>query len=187
LLDKRVEFVDQFGSLGGRDPACPQTLLVEAAELDHFLQNRHTLLGGIITVQVIAFTEVSSPDKDPVHPLLESKQNMMRRHTPTAHYPDSPNIRRVLQTTDPSQVSSGVCSPCTQKAYNFRFENVVTHRSVPFSWVISANRVSLSNIGASLKWRESAPAAAPVCSLSISRCGKDRWPHSCRSPCTEYP
>ena len=101
----------KFGSLGGRDPACFQPLFLYAAELEHFLEHRDSFLRGIITIQVIAFTEVSAADEHTVDSTLKCKQYMVRRNGTTAHYPDGANVRRVLQTTDPSQVSSGVCSP----------------------------------------------------------------------------
>jgi len=42
-------------------------------------------------------------------------------HTGT-HHPHDAQIGRVLRTTDPSQVSSGKCSPRTQKSDDYRLE-----------------------------------------------------------------
>jgi hypothetical protein len=84
---------------------------------------------------------------------LKSKKNMMRRYTATTHHPDRTNIRRVLQTTDPSQVSSCVCSPGAQKTNDFGLKNVVTHFHYPFfSWKTT-------------RWLESEPVAVPVYNL----------------------
>ena len=55
--------------------------------------------------------QMSPTYKDPVNSLLKSKQNVVGRNAAGAHYPHCANIRRVLHTTDPSQVSSSVCSP----------------------------------------------------------------------------
>ncbi len=101
----------QFRGLGRRHPASFQPLFLDAAELEHFPEHRDPFFRGIITIQVIAFTQVSAADEHPVDSTLKCKQNMVRRNGTTAHYPDGTYIRRVLQTTDPSQVSSGVRSP----------------------------------------------------------------------------
>ena len=75
----------------------------------------------------MAVTEASSTHKDSVDPLLEGAEYVMRRHTGGTHHPDDPNIGRILNTTDPSQVSSGVCSPRAEEAQHLRFEPVVAH------------------------------------------------------------
>lgn len=59
----------------------------------------------------MTFTQMSPAHKNAVKALLKSKQNVVGRHASGAHYPHYANIRRVLQTTDPSQVSSGIRSP----------------------------------------------------------------------------
>jgi len=75
----------------------------------------------------MTFAKVSAAYKDAVHPLLKGKQDMMRRHTGRAHHPDGPDVRRVLQPTDPSQVSSSVCSPRAEKAQNLWFKINIGH------------------------------------------------------------
>jgi len=75
----------------------------------------------------MAFTQMSPSHKDTVHALLEGKQYMMGRHTCGTHHPDGSDIRRVLQSTDPSQVSGSVCSPRTQETQNFGFEIGIVH------------------------------------------------------------
>ncbi len=52
---------------------------------------------------------------------------MMGRHAPGTHDPDNTDICRVLHTTDPSQVSSGIRSPGTQKTDNMGFKILVVH------------------------------------------------------------
>jgi hypothetical protein len=145
--------MDQFGGFGGGYPACLQAPFIDTTEFEHFFQNCDTLLGGIITIQVIAFTQASAANKNPIDSALKSKKNMMRRYTATTHHPDRTNIRRVLQTTDPSQVSSCVCSPGAQKTNDFGLKNVVTHFHYPFfSWKTT-------------RWLESEPVAVPVYNL----------------------
>jgi hypothetical protein len=75
----------------------------------------------------MAVSQVSPTHKYTVSALLKGKQDVVRGNTGRTHHPYDPDIRRVLQTTDPSQVSSGVCSPCTQKTYNLRLKICFTH------------------------------------------------------------
>jgi len=74
---------------------------------------------------------VSAADENTIDPLLEGKKDMVRRNTATTHYPDGSDICRILQTTDPSQVSSGVCSPGAQKTDDLGLKNVVAHGCFP--------------------------------------------------------
>jgi NAD-dependent oxidoreductase involved in siderophore biosynthesis len=93
-----------------------QTLFLDTTEGKQFFEKLNSLICRVITVQVMAFTQVSPTHENTIHSLLKSKEDMMRRHTCRTHYPHGPDIRGVLQPTDPSQVSSGVCSPCAQEA-----------------------------------------------------------------------
>ena len=70
--------MNKLWSFSRRNPTGFKPLFLNSAELKHFSENSHTLLGGIITIQVIAFTEVSATYKDAVYPLLKSEKNMMR-------------------------------------------------------------------------------------------------------------
>jgi hypothetical protein len=70
---------------------------------------------------------MSAAHENAVHPLLECPQHMVGRHAPGAHDTDDPDICRVLHTTDPSQVSSGVCSPGAQKTDDMGFKLCVVH------------------------------------------------------------
>jgi hypothetical protein len=83
----------------------------------------------------MAFSEMSAAHKNTVHPLLKSAQDMVRRYTRRAHHPHGLDIRRVLQTTDPSQVSSSVHSPCTNKTYDFRLKSTITHFLFPLPYI----------------------------------------------------
>ncbi len=74
---------------------------------------------------------MSATHKDPVNPLLKGAQYMVGRNAPGAHHPDNPDICRILHTTDPSQVSSGIRSPGTQKANDIGFEILITHVFIP--------------------------------------------------------
>jgi hypothetical protein len=70
---------------------------------------------------------MSAAHEYPVHPLLEGTQHVMRRDASRAHHPYDPDVCRILQSTDPSQVSSGVRSPGAQKADDIGFEILIAH------------------------------------------------------------
>jgi hypothetical protein len=52
---------------------------------------------------------------------------MMGRHAPRTHDTDDPDVCRVLHTTDPSQVSSGIRSPGAQKTDDMGLKISVVH------------------------------------------------------------
>jgi hypothetical protein len=66
----------------------------------------------------------SPAHKHAVYALLKRQQYVVRRNARRAHHPDYPHIGRILQSTNPSQVSSRVCSPGAQEADDFGFEIV---------------------------------------------------------------
>ncbi len=70
---------------------------------------------------------MSATHKNTVNSLLKGTQHMMGRHAPGTHDPDNTDICRVLHTTDPSQVSSGIRSPGTQKTDDVGFKVLVVH------------------------------------------------------------
>jgi hypothetical protein len=107
-----------------RYPPIMQALGLNAAEFDQRAQHVHAFERGYITIQVMAITLASPAHKHAVNPLLKRQQHMMRRHAGRAHHPDNPHIGRILQSTNPSQVSSRVRSPGAQKADDFGFKIV---------------------------------------------------------------
>ena len=129
---KVIDLMDEFGSFGRGYPPASQPVLLDAAEIQQLFQKLHTLLGRIITVQVMAVSKASPTHKHAIHAFLKSAQNMVRRDSARAHHSNHPNIGRVLQSTNPSQVSSGVCSPGTQKAQDRGLEPVIAHALDPF-------------------------------------------------------
>ncbi len=70
---------------------------------------------------------MSAAHKNTVGTLLKRSENMMRRHAAGARDPNSPDICRILHTTDPSQVSSGICSPGAEKCDDMGFEFGIAH------------------------------------------------------------
>jgi hypothetical protein len=127
LLDKVIDFFTKLRRFGRGDPSGPQTVLLDAGEGHELAHEPDAFLSGDITVQVIAVALVSAADKDPVHTFLEGQDDVMGGDAPTAHDPNHPDVGRVLQPTDPGQVSSGVRSPGAQKADDLGFEVLAAH------------------------------------------------------------
>jgi hypothetical protein len=148
LFDKRSKLMDQLRRFGRRDPTGLKARLIDAAELKHLFEDGDPLLGGQITIQVITFAQASAADEHTIHPALKGQKNVVRRNPTTAHHPNGTNIRRVLQTTDPSQVSSGICSPGAQEADDLGLKIVVGHFLFLFLREI--------------RWPGSGPATVPV-------------------------
>ena len=123
------EGVDEIGDLfhklrclGRGDPAGPQPLVFNTGEGQHLGEDLDPLFRAVITVQVIAFRQMSAAHKDAVNPLLKGPEHVVGRNTARTHHPDDPDIGRILHTTDPSQVSSRVRSPGAKKSNDMRFE-----------------------------------------------------------------
>ena len=87
-----------------------------------------------------------------------------------AHYPDDTDIGRVLHTTNPSQVSSGVRSPGAQKADDIGFKILITHYDNPYIYSKKYNFLAKMDLGqaASLAQAARLAQAAPICASSCS-------------------
>jgi len=64
----------------------------------------------------MTFAKASAGDKDAVRSCLQGLQDVMKRNRSGAHHPDDPDGRRILHSTDPSQVSRSISSPGTQES-----------------------------------------------------------------------
>jgi hypothetical protein len=58
----------------------------------------------------------------------------MGRNRSGAHHPDDPDRRRILHSTDPSQVSGSISSPRTQKSNDLGLK-LLCHQKTPFNLV----------------------------------------------------
>jgi hypothetical protein len=67
----------------------------------------------------MTFAEASAGDKDAVCPRLQSLQDIVGRYRPGTHDSDDTDRRRILHSTDPSQVGGSISSPGAQKSNNF--------------------------------------------------------------------
>jgi len=108
--------VNEFNGFRRRDPSCSETLRMDARKLQQLLQEGHPFIGHHITRLVMTFAKTSAGHKDAVRPCLQSLQDVVGRDRPGAHHPDDPDRRRILHSTDPSQVSRSISSPGTQKS-----------------------------------------------------------------------
>jgi hypothetical protein len=86
--------------------------------------------GFFITILVMAVAEVSAAHQNAVGPHLEGLENKVRGDPARTHDPDHPNVRRVLQSTDPGQVSPGIGAPVAAKSDDFWFE-FSSHEHIP--------------------------------------------------------
>jgi len=81
----------------------------------------------------MTFAQVSPTHKNAVRPFLQTFQNILGRYGSCTHDPDRSDTRRILHSTDPSQVSGCVASPCAQKGDDGRFE-IIGHDHVSLGW-----------------------------------------------------
>ena len=123
--------MDEFHGLGRRDPSRSKALRVNAGELQQLLQKGHPFVGHHITRLVMTFAKTSASHKDAVGPCLQGLQHVMGRYRPGTHNPNDPDRRRILHSTDPSQVSGSISSPGAQKSNDLGlkiFSHYLLHR-----------------------------------------------------------
>ena len=110
---------------------------------------------------------MSAAHENAVHPLLECPQHMVGRHAPGTHDADDPDICRVLHTTDPSQVSSGVCSPGAQKTDDMGLKMCVVHSFLSLYIITVSLFLILYQASSVPAFSFPHPAhAAPICARS---------------------
>ena len=103
--------MNEFNGFRRRDPPRSKTLRVNAGKLKQLFQKGHPFIRHDITRLVMTFTETLASHKDTVGPCLQGLQDVMGRYRPGAHDPNDPDRRRILHSTDPSQVSGSISSP----------------------------------------------------------------------------
>jgi hypothetical protein len=79
----------------------------------------------------MAVAKVSAAYQNAVCPLLESLEDKIGGDPARAHDPYHPNAGRVLQPTDPCQISTGIGAPIAAESDNFGFE-FSSHEHIPF-------------------------------------------------------
>ena len=121
------DLLNKLWRLGRRYPSGPDPFFFHTTEIQHPGKNGYPFFSRKITIQVIAFTQVSAAYENAIHTLLKCPQHMMGGHAPGTHDTDDPDICRVLHTTDPSQVSSGIRSPGAQKTDDMGLKISVVH------------------------------------------------------------
>jgi hypothetical protein len=77
VVSKLGDGLDKLGGFRGRDPFQPQPVLLEPRKSKELLHHCQTLGGHVITVQVMAVTDVSATHEDTVRTLLKSLQKMV--------------------------------------------------------------------------------------------------------------
>jgi len=79
----------------------------------------------------MAVADVSAAYKNAVRPFLEGLENKIRGDPAGTHDPYHSNVGRVLQPTDPCQISAGIGAPVAAESDDFRFE-FSGHEHIPF-------------------------------------------------------
>jgi hypothetical protein len=108
--------MNEFKCLCGRDPPHTEAVWMNSREFQQLLKERQPFLSHDITRLVMTFTETSASHKDAVGPCLQGLQDIEGGYRPGTHDPNDPDRRRILHSTDPSQVSGSISSPGTQKS-----------------------------------------------------------------------
>ena len=121
----------------------------------------------------MAVADVSAAYQNPVGPLLKGLEDEVRRDPARTHYPNHPDIVRILHPTNTGQICAGIGAPVTAEGDNFRFK-FTSHEHIPFliRMLFNAMRLALCALryshraastmvstSWSVKWRI---AAAPV-------------------------
>jgi hypothetical protein len=114
-----------------RNPFHPEPVRIDTAVLEHYFDSLFPGIGLVVTFKIMAFAQVTANPKDTVSPLGQGMHNDVRIDHSGTHKPDYAQVRRILQSTDPSQVSSGKSSPNAQKSYDDRLI-IIRHRGTPF-------------------------------------------------------
>jgi hypothetical protein len=103
---------------------------VNARKFQQLLQKAHPFIRHHITRLVMALAETSASHKDAVCPCLQSLQDIVGRYRPGTHHPNDSDRRRILHSTDPSQVSGSISSPCAQESNDLRLK-IIRHEKLP--------------------------------------------------------
>jgi hypothetical protein len=105
----------KFGCFGRRHPSGSKPIGIDSKVFKHNLRHLLPRICLLITFQVMTFAEVSTNHQNTIRSFVQGADHHIRTYHSGTHYSHYPQVRRILHTTDPSQVSSGVCSPRAQK------------------------------------------------------------------------
>jgi len=122
LLDKLSHYSRIPGAFSGRDPFQFQALRVNPLEFQELPHECHSLYRHVITIQVMAVTDVSPAHKDAVSAFLESLQDLVRPNGSRTEGPNGPQVGRILQAAHPGKVCTRVRAPVTQESDDNWFE-----------------------------------------------------------------
>jgi hypothetical protein len=70
----------------------------------------------VITNLVMAFSQLSAPDKDAIGSRLEGSHDEYRVHPAGTHNANGPNIGRVLEAGHPRSICRGIATPLTEES-----------------------------------------------------------------------
>jgi hypothetical protein len=131
--------LNKFLSFGRRDPFQVHPSL-QTDEFKQRLNKCYPFDGHVITIQVMAVTDVSPAYQNTIGTTLQGAQNMMCGNRCRAHDPYRTDVGGIRHPADTGQVRSTVRTPVAQKGDYFRFKSFITHcfllvKYFSFFWV----------------------------------------------------
>jgi hypothetical protein len=70
----------------------------------------------------MAVADVSAAYQNPVGPLLKGLEDEVRRDPARTHYPNHPDIGRILHPTDTGEIGASIGTPVTTESNDFGFK-----------------------------------------------------------------
>jgi hypothetical protein len=119
------------GPLRGRYPFEVQPRGIDTGEFQDLPEKRNPFYRHVITIQVMAVSDVSPAHKDAVRSFLKGLQNLVRTDGCGTQGSNGTEVRRILQTADAGKVSAGVRAPVAEKADYSRFKLFCGHYHSP--------------------------------------------------------
>ena len=117
---KTGHHLGESGRFGRGDPFDGKAIRVDTGIFKDDANDLGAGQGFVITVQVMAFTQVSAHDDHAVSPALECFDHQVGVHHARAHDPHGAHVGRILQARDAGQVPTGIGAPVAQKSKDDR-------------------------------------------------------------------
>ena len=110
---KGCDFFDKDRRLCRRDPFQGNPPLIKTELFQQYFHQGELAYGFVITRPVMAFAKMSAAGEYAGGTVGKAGQQKGRLDPASAHYPDRPDMGRILQSADAGRVSSGITAPVT--------------------------------------------------------------------------
>ncbi len=131
LFDKVCNHLRKSRAFGRGYPFELEPLGIDPGKLQELFHKSHSLHRHVITVQVMAVSDVSPAYEDAVRTLLKGLEDLMRAYRCRAQSANGPQVWRVLQSADSREICARVRAPVAQEPYYCRFELFIGHIHSP--------------------------------------------------------